>query len=82
MNNNFYYVECRAAASGRYSKGYDNINTDTQHISGTALIPTKALRVHGALLLTSRFCIREPAAQPRSTIGTEKNKVVLNIQSD
>ena len=57
-------------------------STDTQHISGTALIPAKALRVQGALLLTSRFCIREPATQPGSTIGTEKNKVVLNVKSD
>ena len=61
---------------------YDKIRTDAQPSSGTALIPAKALRVHGALLLTSRFCIREPAAQPRSTIGTEKNKVVLNVKSD
>ena len=42
---------------------HENISTDTQqyctqHISDTALIPAKALRVHGALLLTSRFCIR------------------------
>ena len=41
---------------------------------GTALIPAKALRVQGALLLTSRFCIREPAAQPRLTTDTGKKQ--------
>ena len=50
---------------------------------GTALIPMYAIRVQGALLLASRFCIREPATTVRVAAqlswGIPKRNFIMSL---